>query len=111
MFCCGGALHEMSVEVRKELTIVPAEVKVTENKRYVYACRKCEIDEVSTPIVTENMPAPSFPKSIASPSIMAYIMTQKYVEGLPLYRQKKHFERMGNPLITSNDGELVIIRG
>ncbi|MFS0667703.1 IS66 family transposase [Peribacillus frigoritolerans] len=93
--CCGGALHEMSVEVRKELTIVPAEVKVTEHKRYVYACRKCELDEVSTPIVTANMPAPAFPKSIASPSIMAYIMTQKYVEGLPLYRQEKHFERMG----------------
>ncbi len=85
----------MSVEVRKELTIVPAEVKVTEHKRYVYACRKCELDEVSTPIVTAKMPAPAFPKSIASPSIIAYIMTQKYVEGLPLYRQEKHFERMG----------------
>ncbi|PGU02839.1 IS66 family transposase [Bacillus cereus] len=93
--CCGGTLHEMSVEVRKELTIVPAEVKVTEHKRYVYACRKCELDEVSTPIVTAKMPAPAFPKNIASPSIIAYIMTQKYVEGLPLYRQEKHFERMG----------------
>lgn len=59
------------------------------------ACRKCELAEVSTPIVTAKMPAPAFPKSIASPSIMAYIMTQKYVEGLPLYRQEKHFERMG----------------
>ncbi len=53
------------------------------------------VNEISTPIVTANMPAPIFPKSIASPSIMAYIMTQKYVEGLPLYRQEKHFERMG----------------
>ncbi|MEI4801973.1 hypothetical protein ACIGHG_06925 [Bacillus sp. NPDC077411] len=46
---------------------------------YVYACRKCEVDEISTPIVTANMPVPVFPKSIASPSIMAYIMTQKYI--------------------------------
>ncbi|WP_050615020.1 hypothetical protein [Bacillus testis] len=44
--------------------------------------RKCEADEQSTPIVTAKMPASAFPKSIASPSIMAYIMTQKYVEGL-----------------------------
>ncbi len=44
------------------------------------------VNEISTPIVA------AFPKSIASPSIMAYIMTQKYVEGLPLYRQEKHFE-------------------
>uniref|UniRef100_UPI00359C14AB IS66 family transposase zinc-finger binding domain-containing protein n=1 Tax=Bacillus pseudomycoides TaxID=64104 RepID=UPI00359C14AB len=82
--CCGGALHEMSVEVRKELTIVPAEVKVTEHKRYVYACRKCELDEISTPIVTTKLPVPPFPKSIASPSVMMYIMMRKYVEGLPL---------------------------
>lgn len=85
----------MGVGIRKELTIVPADVKVTEHKRYVYACRKCELDEVSTPIVTAKIQAPAFPKSIASPSIMAYIMTLKYVEGLPLYRQEKHFERIG----------------
>ncbi|MGM9923084.1 MAG: transposase [Bacillus sp. (in: firmicutes)] len=41
------------------------------------------------------MPASAFLKSIASPSIMAYIMTQKYAEGLPLCRQEKRFERMG----------------
>ncbi|SME38896.1 putative Helix-turn-helix domain of transposase IS66 [Bacillus mobilis] len=52
--CCGGALHEMSVEVRRELTIVPAEVKVTEHKRDVYVCRKCELDEASTPRIKEK---------------------------------------------------------
>lgn len=93
--CCGGKVHEMSVEIRKELTIIPAEVKVIEHKRFVYACRQCEQNEISTPIVTAQMPAPVFPKSLASPSIMAYIMTQKYVDALPLYRQEKQFERMG----------------
>lgn len=93
--CCGGALHEMSVEVRKELTIIPAEVKVVEHKRFVYSCRQCEQDGLSTPIITAPMPASVFPKSLASPSIMAYVMTQKYVDGLPLYRQEKQFQRMG----------------
>ncbi|MEH7093094.1 IS66 family transposase zinc-finger binding domain-containing protein, partial [Priestia megaterium] len=32
----------MSVEVRKELAIEPAKVKVIEHKRFVYACRHCE---------------------------------------------------------------------
>ncbi|MFF1939786.1 transposase [Bacillus mycoides] len=41
------------------------------------------------------MPALAFPKSSASLSIMSYIMIQGYVGGLPLYRQEKHFERMG----------------
>ncbi|MEF3310863.1 IS66 family transposase [Paenibacillus sp. GYB004] len=37
--CCGGALHEMSTEVRRELKVIPAEVKVVEHVRYVYGCR------------------------------------------------------------------------
>ncbi len=41
------------------------------------------------------MPAPILPKSLVSPSIMAYVMSQKYVESMPLYRQEKQFERLG----------------
>ena len=62
--------------------------KVLKHNRYVYGCRHCELDEIATPIVTALSQNPAFPKSIASPSIMAYIMNQKYVEGLPLYRQE-----------------------
>lgn len=40
------------------------------------------------------MPAAVFPKSLASPSSMAYIMNQKIVEGMPLYRIEKQFERL-----------------
>ena len=29
---------------------------------------------------------------------MAYIMNQKYVEAMPLYRQEKQLERLGVPL-------------
>jgi len=36
---CGNPLHEMSVEVRQELKIVPAQVKVVKHVRHVYACR------------------------------------------------------------------------
>lgn len=93
--CCGGSIHEMSTEVRRELKVIPAEVKVVEHVRYVYSCRSCERDEIKTPIVTAAMPAPVFPKSLASPSAMAYIMNQKYVESMPLYRQEKQFERLG----------------
>jgi transposase len=93
--CCAGTLHEMSTEVRQELKFVPAELKVVKHVRYVYACRNCEREEVETPIVTAVMPNPVYAKSLASPTIMAHIMTQKYVEGLPLYRQEKQFNRMG----------------
>ncbi|WEG13656.1 IS66 family transposase [Pullulanibacillus sp. KACC 23026] len=41
------------------------------------------------------MPKPVYPGSLASPSSLAYIMNQKYVEGCPLYRLEKQFERFG----------------
>lgn len=93
--CCDGALHEMSTEVRRELKIIPAQVKVVEHVRHVYSCRHCERNEIETPIKTATMPASVFPGSLSSPSAMAYTMTQKYVESMPLYRQEKHLERFG----------------
>lgn len=93
--CCSGTMHEMSTEVRKELKVIPPQVKVVEHVRHVYSCRHCERNELETPIVTAEMPKPVFPGSLASPSAMAFTMTQKYVEGMPLYRQEKHLERFG----------------
>jgi len=93
--CCGGPLHEMSTEVRQELQIIPAQVKVVKHVRYVYSCRRCEREEITTPIVTAPMPSPVLPGSLVSPSLMAYIMSQKYGEGLPLYRQEQQFASLG----------------
>src|SRR5699024_12050405 len=75
--------------------VIPAQVKVKEHVRYVYSCRHCEHNEIETPSVTAKMPAPVFPGSLASPSAMAYTMTKKYVESMPLYRQEKQLERFG----------------
>lgn len=93
--CCGGEMHEMSTEVRQELEIVAPVRKVVKRVRYIYACRQCERDNVKTPIKTAPMPAPVLPGSLASPSAIAYIMSQKYVEALPLYRQEQQFAREG----------------
>jgi len=100
--CCGDPLHEMSTEVRQELKIIPAQVKVVKHVRYVYACRRCEREEINTPIITAAMPAPVLPGSLVSPSVMAYVMTQKYVESMPLYRQERQFSRLGVELSRQN---------
>jgi transposase len=93
--CCGESLHEMSTEVRQELKVIPAQVSVVKHVRYVYACRRCQKEDIRTPIITAPMPAPVLPGSIAFPSAVAHIMSQKYVEGLPLYRQEKQLSRLG----------------
>lgn len=93
--CCNGAMHAMSTEIRRELKIIPAEVKVVKHVRHIYSCRRCEREGIETPVITASMPKPMVPKSLASPSIVAYIMSQKYVEALPLYRQEQQFSRFG----------------
>jgi len=92
---CGGHLHEMSTQTREEIEIIPARVKVIKHVQSIYSCRNCEKNEISVPIVTAPAPKALIAKSLASPSAIAYIMSQKFVESLPLYRQEKHFERLG----------------
>ncbi|MET1247752.1 IS66 family transposase [Sporolactobacillus sp. STCC-11] len=93
--CCGGALHEMSTEVREELKIIPAQVKFIKHVRHTYTCRHCEREAIQTPIVTAKAPKAVFPKSLASPSAMAYVMCQKYLDAQPLYRQEQQLKRLG----------------
>lgn len=92
---CGETMHEMSVEVRQELKVIPAQVKLVKHVRHVYSCRRCEREGTSTPVVTAPAPAPVIPGSLASPSAVAHIMNQKYVEGLPLYRQEQQLSSLG----------------
>lgn len=91
--CCGGQMHEMSQEIRKELKIIPAQMTMVEHVQYIYACRHCERNDIQTPIVKAPMPRPMQPGSLASPSAVAYIMSKKFVEGMPLYRQEQQFIR------------------
>lgn len=96
--CCGGPLHELPesmAEVRQELKIVPAQVTVVKHLRYQYGCRQCDQAASGTPLVTAPHPTPAFPHSLASPSAVAYIMSQKFVDGLPLYRQEQSLARLG----------------
>lgn len=96
--CCGGPLHALPTgmeEIRQELKIVPARVTLVKHVRVKYGCRQCDQAASGTPLVTAPLPTPAFPNSLASPSAVAFIMSQKFVEGLPLYRQEQSLARLG----------------
>lgn len=92
---CGGALHAMGRESRRELTIIPAQVKIVEHARVVYACRTCERDAENATVVKAGQNEPVIKGSFASPEAIAQIMTQKFVMGAPLYRQEQEYARNG----------------
>jgi transposase/exonuclease VII small subunit len=92
---CAETLTGMSTQVRRELKIVPAQVVVVEHVQHVYACRACQKAGITTTIRTAPMPVPAFPKSLASPSAVAYVCDQKYTYAMPLNRQEHLFSRLG----------------
>jgi transposase len=89
---CGGVMHVMGhSEIRREIEIIPAQVKVVEHTREIYSCRNCEHNGTSVPVIKAPMPEPVIKGSAASPSAVAQIMVQKYVNAVPLYRQEIDF--------------------
>ncbi|WP_122544012.1 IS66 family transposase [Pseudomonas viridiflava] len=87
---CGCRKHAIGEEVSEQLEIVPMQIRVIKHVRKVYGCRDCE-----TAPVTADKPAQLIEKSMASPSVLAMLLTTKYVDGLPLHRLEKVLGRHG----------------
>ncbi len=105
---CGNELHVMTKEIRKELKIIPAQVKMIEHVKYIYSCRNCENTGTKATIINATAPSALIKKSFVSPSVLSYIMNQKYVNAMPLDRQEKEFKRQGINLPKQNLSNWVI---
>jgi transposase len=90
--CPEGKLHIMKKIIRRELLYKPAEFKALEHVIAVYCCRNCYENEENATIIKADSPVALIPKSVASASLVAYIMYEKYVMASPLNRIEKHFD-------------------
>jgi transposase len=86
----GTALERIGEEVSEKLDYKPAQVRVLKHIRPKYACPCCRqgVRIAPTPLML-------FPKSLATASLLAHIVTAKFVDGVPLYRQEGQFARLG----------------
>ena len=105
---CGSDLVKIGQEiVRRELEYIPAKVKVLEYVSLHYACPECK--ETEEPYFEKAAVAPGLLKhSLASPSSVAWVMYQKYANGLPLYRQEKDWKQYGISLSRATMANWVI---
>lgn len=92
---CGGNLTEVRKTVRRELIVIPAQVKVKEYIDAVYTCRNCQENGIANPMHTGRSPKPLLENSLASASFVADIMNRKFVDGVPIYRQEADLKRKG----------------
>jgi transposase len=85
----GSPLRPIGKEISEKLVYEPAVMKVIEIHRVKYGADSGDAVKTAPP------PPAIIPKGIATASLLAQIVTQKYADGLPLYRQEEIFGRLG----------------
>ncbi|MFK3708352.1 IS66 family transposase [Klebsiella sp. NPDC088457] len=92
---CGGALSYLGENAAEQLELMRSAFRVIRTVREKHACRRCDR------IV--QAPAPSRPieRGIAGPGLLARVLTSKYAEHAPLYRQSEIYARQGVELSRS----------
>ncbi len=92
---CGTNLEYIGEEfVRREIEIIKPEVRIIEYYSRTYGCPKCKKDADIPYIVRGRDDHPHMLHGMASASTVAWVMYQKYVNSLPLYRQEADFKRL-----------------
>ena len=93
---CGCMKDCIGKETSEQLDIIPAKIQVIRNIRLKYVCKNCEGVEAEEPAVKiAPIPEQLIPKSMATPGLLAHVLTAKFIDALPFYRQEGQFSRLG----------------
>jgi len=86
---CGGALKKLGEDVSETLEYRPEHFKVIRHVRPKLACASCD--------TIVQAPAASRPiaNGLAGPGLLAHVLTAKFCDHLPLYRQSGIYARSG----------------
>lgn len=106
---CGNSMVRIGEKfVRSELVIVPAQVYVVDYYAASYKCAHCEAQTGESYIRQAQAPVPVMKKSMAAPSTVAFVMQEKFQNGVPLYRQEAYWKGQGVELRRSTMANWVI---
>lgn len=92
---CGRELVKIGEDISEQLDVEPARFFVRRHIRPQYACRTCET------VTAAPVPAALIDGGLAAPGLHAWVLIQKYLDHLPLYRIEKISERHGVPIARS----------
>ncbi len=89
-----GAINTFYTKVKEELDIIPAQVRVLEylQEKAVFS------NDGQKKIISAKRPIHPLGKTIASVSLLAYIIISKYCDALPLYRLENILNRYGGSM-------------
>ena len=98
---CGRDLVKIGEDVSEQLDVEPARFFVHRHIRPQYACRGCDT------VTAEPIPPAVIDGGLAAPGLLAWVMVQKYLDHLPLYRIEQISTRQGVTIARSTLAEWV----
>lgn len=105
---CGTELKRAGKElVRRQVKFIPASLKVENIYQATYECRQCKKNGAKV-MVKAAITQPVIPHSYASPESVAHVMKEKFINGVPLYRQEQEWKRLGLELSRATMANWVI---
>ncbi len=93
--CCGEKRKEIGSEESWQIEYIPGHFERLQHVRKKYACCSCERAGKYPQIETAAKAETAIEKGFAGPGLLAYIVTSKFADYLPLYRLEDIFERQG----------------
>ena len=90
---CGEVRCRIGAEVSEQLEYFPASFKVLKHIRHKYACTRCDADGYTPNVATASKPPQPIERGLPGPSLLAYVVTSKLGDHLPLYRLESIFAR------------------
>ena len=93
--CCAEARQKIGQESTWQIEYFPGRFVRVEHVQIKYACRHCEANADNPQITLADKPLQPIDKGMAGPGLLAYIITSKYADHLPLYRLESIFSRNG----------------
>ena len=86
-----------------QLERLPTPFVRVEHVQLKYACRHCEqtAAETGSQIILAPKPLAPIDKGLPGPGLLAYVVTSKFADHLPLYRLENIFERQGYAIARS----------
>ena len=93
--CCGLTRKEIGAEESWQVEYLPGHFERIQHVRRKYACTSCETNGENPSIQAAKRPETAIDKGLAGPGLLAYIVTSKYSDYLPLYRLEDIFARQG----------------
>lgn len=93
--CCGRLRERIGEDVSWQLEYIPGHFERLEHVRFKYACAACERNGDGPRIERADAPSGAIEKGLAGPGLLAFIVTSKFADYLPLYRLEGIFARSG----------------